>query len=105
MLSDEHKKIINYAVSYIGNSTTDWFKIKRELVKIFPPKERSNFSRRHFSTKKQLLNKFDREVIKYWEKQTKLKLFIDQDKLHPKDWVRKPKGHGLKAYNEKRKNS
>lgn len=102
MLTDDLKNLIDYVINYVGNSSNDWFTIKRELVNVFPPKKRSLFSRRHFSTKKHTLNDFDYEVIAYWEKKTGNKLVIDEKKLHPKNWKRKPKGWGLQKYNRER---
>lgn len=96
-------EIIDYAFSYIGSETNDWFRIKRELVNLFPSQQRSNFSRRHYSTKKHTLNLFDKAVIKLWEKKLGSKLWIDPNKLHPSDWVQRPSGWGLQKYNEQRK--
>lgn len=103
MIPNELKEIIDYVIDYASESSNDWFLIKKELVNLFPPKERSRFSRRHYSTKKQLINEFDREVIAYWEKETGQKLFIDESKLHPSSWKQRPKGWGLAAYNERRR--
>jgi len=103
VIPNELKEIIDYVIDYASKSSNDWFRIKKELIKLFPPKERSRFSRRHYSTKKQIINDFDREVIKYWEKQTGQKLFIDETKLHSSSWKRRPKGWGLAVYNEKRR--
>lgn len=102
MIPNELKEIIDYVIDYASESSNDWFQIKKELVNLFPPKERSRFSRRHYSTKKQLINDFDRAVMKYWESQTGQKLFIDDTKLHPKSWKKQPRGWGLAAYNDKR---
>lgn len=103
MIPNKLKEIIDYVIEYVGTGSNDWFLIKKELVNLFPPKERSRFSRRHYSTKKHLINDFDREVIKYWEDKTGNKLFIDEGRLHPKSWKRKPKGWGLIEINEKRR--
>lgn len=102
MIPNELKEIIDYVIDYIDGNSIDWFQIKKELVVLFPPKARSLFSRRHYSTKKQLLNDFDRKVIQYWEEQTRQKLVIDKTKLHPETWQRRPHGWGLKKYNENR---
>lgn len=96
-------EIINYAISFIGSETNDWFMIKRELVNLFPPSKRSRFSRRHFSTKKHILNSFDKSVINYWEKQNEIVLWVDPGKLHPEDWVQKPHGWALRELNEQRR--
>ncbi len=102
MIPEELKKLIDYVIDYVGASTNDWFIIKKELVNLFPPKERSRFSRRHYSTKKHILNEFDYLVIGYWEKKVGTKLIVDEKKLHPKNWAPKMRGWGLKEFNEKR---
>ncbi len=96
-------EIIDYAASYIGTETSDWFRIKRELANLFPPRERSRFSRRHHSTKKHILNLFDKQVITYWESKLDVKLWVDPEKLHPEDWIRKPHGWAIREFNERRK--
>ena len=96
-------QIINYGIDYMGTTTYDWFRIKKELVNLFPPGERSRFSRRHYSTKKHILNLFDKSVITYWEKTTGTRLWIDPEKLHPENWVRREQGWGLREFNEKRR--
>jgi len=103
MIPKKLKKLIDYTIEYVGDSSNDWFRIKMEIINVFPPKYRSLFSRRHYSTKKHILNSFDEEVIKYWEKRTGVKLWIDPEKLHPTDWVSKPKGWRLVEINEERK--
>ena len=97
------QELIDYVIEYVGNATDDWFVIKRELVNSFPPKERSRFSRRHYSPKKHILNEFDQEVINYWEERTATTLIIDETKLHPDNWKQRPSGWGLKAFNEARR--
>ena len=94
---------IDYVIEYVGDSSNDWFVIKMEIINRFPPKERSRFSRRHYSTKKHILNSFDYEVINYWKKKTGVDLWIDPNKLHPEDWIQRPKGWGLIAINEERR--
>ena len=94
---------ILYVVSYVGDSTDDWIVVKSEIVRSFPPKERKLFSKRHMTTKKQILNDFDRAVMKYWKEQTGVEpILYDKDK-HPEDWEWKPHGWGLIEINEQRK--
>lgn len=102
-LSNDIIELINYVIEYVDGETDDWLVIRNELIRIFPPKERSRFSRRHYSTKLPILNDFDEAVIEYWEKKTGDELVIDESKLHPEDWQQKPKGWGLQAYNEARR--
>jgi len=102
MIPEDLKKLIDYTILY-ASDTNDWFKIKMEIINNFPPKQRSLFSRRHYSTKKHILNSFDWEVIKYWENKTGKKLWIDPKKLHPENWIHKPRGWRLVEINEQRK--
>jgi hypothetical protein len=102
MLSDKIKNIIKDTIEFVNSRTNDWFIIKTLIVNQTPPKERSNFSRRHYSTKKHIINSFDREVITYWKEQTGVSLWIDPNKLHPEDWTRHRRGWGLKKYNAER---
>jgi len=102
-LSNEDLIYINYVISYVQESSNDWFTIKKEIINCYPPKLRKKFSRRHYSTKLFFINEFEKNIITYWEKQTGIKLIVDESKLHPEDWKRNPKGWGLFIYNEKRK--
>jgi len=103
VIRDNLKQIIDYAADYIEDSTDDWFRVKAEIARLFPPKDRSLFARRHFSTKKHTINDFERKVMAYWLKKTGVKLEIDESKLHDPNWIQRPKGWGLKEYNEKRR--
>lgn len=96
-------QIMEYVISYVGDSTNDWFKIKKELINCYPRRLRSRFSRRHYSTKLFFVNDFEKEIMKQWTKITGIELFIDSSKLHPATWKRRPQGWGLRVYNEKRK--
>jgi hypothetical protein len=101
-IPEELIEVIDYAADYIGDATDDWFRIKKQLVNLFPPRERSRFSRRHYSSKKHILNLFDKSVINYWENKTGVSLWIDPEKLHPEDWNPKPRGWGILELNEER---
>lgn len=102
-IPDSLKVLIDYVISYVDGNSNDWFRIKMEIINRFPPSERSRFSRRHESSRKHVLNSFDRAVINYWENKTGSKLWIDPDKLHPKDWVQRPHGWKICEINEERK--
>lgn len=103
MIQDNLKQIIDYAADYIEDSTADWFRVKAEIARLFPPKDRSLFTRRHYSTKKHTINDFEREVMVYWLEKTGVRLEIDASKLHDPNWIQRPKGHGLATYNARRK--
>jgi len=94
---------IDYTILFIDNQTTDWLTIRKELIKILPPKFRSYFLRRHFSSKLTQLSELDLSVIAYWEEKTSTRLFIDQTRIHPEStWKKNPKGWGLKEINRER---
>lgn len=95
--------LIDYVIAYVDGASNDWFRIKMEIINQFPPKERSRFSRRHQSTRKHILNSFDRAVINYWETKTSSELWIDPEKLHPEDWVHRPHGWKIIEINEQRR--
>lgn len=101
-MDEKLKNIINDTILFVNDQTNDWFKIKQLLVNQFPPKQRCNFSRRHYSTKKHIMNSFDIEILTYWEENSGIKLWIDPNKLHPPSWKRHRRGWGLKKYNAKR---
>jgi hypothetical protein len=97
------KEIIDYVISYVEDATDDWFRIKLEIINNCPAEYRRLFSRRHYSTKKHILNSFDWEVINYWQEKTGIKLKIDPAKLHPENYVHTPNGWRLIENNEQRK--
>jgi hypothetical protein len=63
-IPDNLKEQISYVADYIGQETDDWILIKRQLIISFPNDGRKLFSRRHSSTKKQVINDFDKLVMK-----------------------------------------
>ena len=102
MIPNNLKEIIDYVMEYVDGNSDEWFDIKKELLKLSPPKERSRFSRRHYSTKKHFINDFEREIMQYWEDSTGVELKIDESRLHPESWVKKPPGWGLAEFNKNR---
>lgn len=103
ILSQNQKDRIIYVSSFVQNTTDDWVRVKTEIVKLFPPKERKLFTRRHYSTKKHSINDFEKEVIKFWKSQTGIELVLAEEDKHPEDWIRRPSGWGLQIINEQRK--
>jgi len=97
------KEKIEYVASYVQGSCTDWFLVKKEIVRSMPGHLRTNigFSIRHRNTKKMLINDFDREVINFWKLLTGIDLFIDPARLHDPTWVHRPKGWALNGNKEK----
>lgn len=95
-IPDHIKDKINEIIEIVDGETNDWIIIRRQIINaIYPFKDRSYFSRRHYSTKKIIINDFEKKVINYWEQQTGQKVHIDESKLHPSDWVRRPHGWAL----------
>ena len=102
MLPEKIKEIIDDTIQIINGTTIDWFIIKRTIINQCPPKDRRKFSRRHYSTKKHIINSFDRIVINYWEEKTGITVYINPEKIHPVEWKRHRRGWGLKKYNAER---
>lgn len=97
------KERIDEVVEYVGNTTTNYLIVKRQLINNFPSYARNFFSARHPCTKKHQLNEFDLAVIHYWFKQTGLKLEVPVEKLHDPSWKHKKKGWALSLINQSRK--
>jgi len=93
---------IDYVASYVGNTSNDWFRIKKELINCFPIQYRNLFSRRHKTSKKFFINDFDKTIINYLETKLNTKLFIDENKLHKPEDERPPRYWGLMKYNKER---
>lgn len=102
-IPDNLKILIDDVIAYVGSETNDWMRIKTELIKSLPWEERTRFSRRHHSTKKQTPNGFDELVMAYWTLRTGVQPVILPEKLHdPVRDARNKKGWGLSAFNENR---
>jgi hypothetical protein len=79
---------LEYVLSYVG-SCNEWTRIRKEIIKSFKPSDRKLFQRRHETTRKVQLNSFDRALMRWWEGQTGVTLWVDQTKLHPLGWVKR----------------
>lgn len=93
---------VQYVAKYVGNETTEWLRVKKEILAICAPKERAMFSRRHKTSKKHFLNDFERELIKTWKQLTGIDLTVDTDKLHTSQDERPPRYWALMELNKKR---
>lgn len=102
MLSPYLKEQIAFVADYVGNESTDWVRIKTELLRLIKNNERDLFSRRHMTSQKQMPNSFDQEVIDYWKTLTGNNLYIPEDRLHGPLDVFNPKGWGIQKYNKSR---
>lgn len=102
MLTDYMKYRIQFVADYVGNECCDWVRIKREILNSLENEERHLFSKRHNSSKKQIINSFDQEVIHYWKTLTGQDLVVDDEMLHDPSTVFKKKGWGIQEYNRKR---
>lgn len=96
------KQVIEESIFIVNNTTNDWVTIKKLIIKQIRPKDRSLFSRRHESTRKQLINDFEKEIIKYWFYRTGVELWINPDKFHPENWIWRPVGWKIREINEER---
>lgn len=101
-LTDFIKGRIDYVIQYAGTDCDDWHRIKIELIRSFLNVHRKLFSRRHYVTKKHVLNSFDKEVIAYWLEKTGIELKPDPKKMHDPNWINNGK-FSFKEINEKRK--
>lgn len=85
-----------------ASSATDWLTVRKEIIRLMAPRDRSCFARRHYSSKLPILCELDNQVIDYWEQKTGKRLLIDTTKLHPVSWSPNPKGWGLTKFNHDR---
>lgn len=97
------KETVDYVLDYTLEHSTDYLRIRKEIIYILPPKERSAFTRRHKSTRKVVLNDLDKEIMDYTEQTRNVRLFIDESKVHPSDWVYSPYGTNIKKYYEQKR--
>lgn len=99
------KERIEFVSKYIGTDTSDWLVVKHHISLSLPKTHRGLFSRRHKTTKKQIVNEFDKLVMNYWKQLTGIDLILEPSKIHDPNWVKKPDCWGLnrgtKRYYEK----
>ncbi len=81
-IPDKVKEQIKFVAEYVGNFTSDWLVVKRELIYRTTPKNRSLFSRRHYRSKKHVLSSFDLAVIDYWKTLTGVELKLKAEMIH-----------------------
>lgn len=103
MLSNRLRERIEFVAGYIGDATTDWLLVKKHILYILCNDDRKLFSRRHFSTKKQIINSFENEVINFWKDLTGVLLILDESRRQSDNWIHKPSGHALIEINAERK--
>jgi hypothetical protein len=94
---------IDAVIGYVGDTTSDYLVVKRQLINNFPTPSRALFSARHPCTKKHILNEFDKAVIWYWQEQTGIRLEVAPEKLHDPEWEHRKKGWALTLLNKERK--
>lgn len=93
---------VQYVAEYVGTATSDWLRVKKELLGVLAPKDRSFLSRRHKTSKKHFLNDFENELIKVWKQITGVDLTIAADKLHKPEDERPPRYWALMELNKQR---
>jgi len=101
-IPDKVLQIVDYVMNYVPSETQNWLSVKKEILWICPPKMRSLFTRRHYSTKKHSLNDLERLIITYWRSEVGATLEIPQNQIHNTEWKRHRPGWGLKRYNKER---
>jgi len=67
------KEVLSYA-----SHVEDWLVVKKELLKILPPDERTSFSTRDPITKQQRMNEFEKKLSEEWMRM-KQGLFNDHE--------------------------
>lgn len=103
MISDELKDYVDYMIEVVDGTSNDWLSIRTWLINLMPNELRSQFSRRHNSIRKIILNQLDHDIIAYWEKQTGNRLFIDESKMTPKGYVSVSRSENMRRINELKK--
>lgn len=102
LIDDEILEKITYVSKYIGNSTNNWVRVKREILLNLRPSHRKLFSKRHKTSKKHFLNDFEAQVIKFWQVLTGIVLVLEESQTHRAEDERPPRHWGLALYNKKR---
>lgn len=69
VVNDETVEALVFIKTYAGH-VDDWLVIKRELLKVLKPAQRSGFSTRDPITKAQVINEHDRAVASIWSELT-----------------------------------
>mgnify|MGYP003349408879 FL=1 len=102
-LSNIVKEKIEYVASYVQGSLTDWYLIKKEIIRQVPGHLRSRigFTKRHRNTKKMITNDIEQEAMDLWELLTGIKPIIDPNRTHDPNWVSRPKGWALNGGKER----
>ena len=71
------KEAVAFVHSYAGG-ITEWKVLKKELLRLLPPNQRKLFSTRDPSTKKQIVNDFEKSVIGCWKEITGSLLYLEE---------------------------
>lgn len=101
-IPDKIWEAINYVMQY-ANQTNNWLAVKKEIMWLLNNDYRNYFSRRHYVTKKHILNDFEKLVIEYWKSETGIELKIPDNQIHNTEWIQRDRGWGLQRLNEERK--
>lgn len=97
------KDYVDYVLEYAADISTNWLDIKTQILFVLPAEYRILLAKRHYSTKKRIINDLEKYIISYWENKTNKQIFIDEERLHNLNWIRREKGWALKLINEQRK--
>lgn len=77
-MNENIKKALDYIFSY-ASDVDDWMTIKKEFLKVLPPRDRIVFSTRDPKTKKQRTNDFERELAAIWSQMTGRRVVFRDD--------------------------
>mgnify|MGYP001410532036 CR=1 FL=1 len=59
-----------------------WLKLKKYLLKSISPEERKKFSKRHYNSKKQVINDYEKNIIDLYFNKFNVKLVLKDSEKH-----------------------
>jgi hypothetical protein len=84
MLEETIKDLLEDISEYYKEN--DWLVIKKFLLRYSHPSIRKNFSTRHEKTKKHTLNKYELEIINYYNTKHGVRLVLNEKDKHTENF-------------------
>lgn len=84
MLDKTIKELLEDISEYYTEN--DWLVIKKFLLRYSHPSVRKNFSTRHEKTKKHTLNKYELEIINYYNTKYGVRLVLNEKDKHTENF-------------------
>lgn len=75
LISEKVFFALEEALTYLSKET-EWITVKKQLLKMLPPHERTNFSTRDIKTKKQTPNEMEIAIVQWWFTKTGVRLVM-----------------------------